>query len=144
MAVIGQMNRRIEIQRQSVSRDDYGSQVVSWQEVAKVWARVTQFQQGEDFENDADRIVAFRNARIRIRYRSDVDETMRLIYDDLPWDIKGIAEWGFRDQLELTCQTDVHRPEVGFTPIVDAGRVLWGASTLVTWGGDTDIIWRAI
>ena len=33
-----------------------------------------------------------------------------MVYDGFPWDIKGIAEIGFRRELDLICQTDVHRP----------------------------------
>ena len=49
-----------------------------------------------------------------------------MVYDGFPWDIKGIAEIGFRRELDLICQTDVHRPGVNFTPVVDMGRVLLG------------------
>ena len=69
---------------------------------------------------------------------------MRLVFDELAWDIQGIQAWGRKDLLELFCLTDVDRPPVTFTPITDQGRILWGANTLVTWGGNTDIIWRGI
>ena len=138
------MDRIVELQERSVTRDPFGSQVVSWSEIEKVWAHVNQTGTSEDFENDADRDVALRNATIRVRWRDDVQETGRVVYDGLPWDIKGIAEIGYRRELELHCQTDVHHPMTAFTPVVDQGRVLWGADTLVTWGGDTDIIWRGI
>ena len=81
--------------------------------------------------------VAIRNSTIRIPWRDDVQETSRVVYDGLPWDIKGIVKIGFRRELELICQTDVHRPGVTFTPVTDAGRILWGARTLVTWGSAT-------
>ena len=115
-----------------------------WSEIEKVWANVNQTGTSEDFENNSDRAVALRNAKIRIIWRDDVEETSRVVYDGFPWDIKGIAEIGYRRELDLICQTDVHRPGVNFTPVVDMGRVLWGANTLVTWAGDTDIIWRGI
>ena len=138
------LDRIVELQERRVTRDDFGSEVVSWSEIDKVWANVKQTGTSEDFENDANRAVALRNATIRIRWRGDVQETSRVVYDGFPWDIKGIAELGYRRELELICQTDVHRPEVAFTPVVDQGRILWGRRTLVTWGGDTDIIWRGI
>ena len=146
MAVIGQMKRRVEIQRKSVSRDDFGTETVSWRKVAAVWARVIQTGVSEDFQNDADREIALRNARIRIRFRTDVDETMRVVYDDLPWDIEGISEWGFKDQLELTVKTDVHNQPVTFTPLDPTllRRITWGDDTLVTWGDGTIVNWRGI
>ena len=138
------LDRIVELQERRVTRDNFGSEVVSWSEIEKVWANVKQTGTSEDFENDANRAVALRNATFRIRWRQDVEETYRVVYDGFPWDIKGIAELGRRQELLLICQTDVHRPMVPFTPIVDQGRVLWGANTLVTWAGDTDIIWRGI
>ena len=59
---------------------------------------------------------------------------MRLVFDELAWDIQGIQAWGRKDLLELFCVTDVDRPPVTFTPITDQGRILWGANTLITWG----------
>ena len=137
-------DRIVELQARRVTRDALGGEVEAWAEIDKVWANVDQTGVSEDFENDANRDVALRNSTIRISWRDDVQETSRVVYDGFPWDIKGIAELGYRRELELICQTDVHRPMVPFTPIVDQGRVLWGANTLVTWGGDTDIIWRGI
>ena len=138
------LDRIVELQERRVTRDNFGSEVVSWSEIEKVWANVKQTGTSEDFENNADRDVALRNATIRIRWRSDLQETSRVVYDGFPWDIKGIAEVGRRRELELLCQTDVHHPMVAFTPVVDRGRVLWGGNTLVTWGDATDIIWRGI
>ncbi len=138
------LDRIVELQERRVTRDAFGSEVVSWAEVDKVWAYVNQTGTSEDFENESNRNVALRNSTIRIRWRADVQETSRVVYDGLPWDIKGIRELGYRRELELICQTDVSRPGVAFTPVVDAGRVLWGANTLVTWAGDTDIFWRGI
>ena len=138
------LDRIVEIQSRRITRDAFGSEVVSWSETDKVWANVNQTGASEDFENNADRDVALRNSTFRIRWRDDVEETSRVVYDGFLWGINGIAEVGYRRELELSCQTDVHHEEIAFTPVVDAGRILWGANTLVTWGGDTEIIWRGI
>ena len=138
------LDRIVELQARRVTRDSFGSEIERWSEIDKVWANVNQTGTSERFENESNRNVALRNSTIRIRWRDDVQETSRVVYDALPWDIKGIAQIGHRRELELFCQTDVGRPGVNFTPVVDQGRVLWGADTLVTWAGDTDIIWRGI
>ena len=134
------LDRIVELQSRTVTRDSYGGEIVSWSEIDKVWANVNQTGVSENFENESNRDIALRNSTIRIRWRDDVRESGRVVYDGFPWDIKGIAELGYRRELELFCQTDVHRPETAFTPVTDAGRILWGANTLVTWGGDTEII----
>ena len=138
------LDRIVELQSLRETRDRFGGVVESWREIEKVWASVRQTGTSENFQNDADRAIALRNATMRIRWREDVQETGRVVYDGLPWDIKGIAEVGFRRELDLICQTDVDRGPVAFTVEVDQGRVLLGGNTLVTWAGDTDIIWRGI
>ncbi len=85
------LDRIVELQERRVTRDAFGSEVVSWAEVDKVWAYVNQTGTSEDFENESNRNVALRNSTIRIRWRADVQETSRVVYDGLPWDIKGIA-----------------------------------------------------
>ena len=138
------LDRIVELQARRVTRDSFGSEIEGWSEIDKVWANVDQTGVSENFENESNRAVALRNSTIRIRWRDDVQETSRVVYDGLAWDIKGIGEVGYRRELELFCQTDVHRPGVTFTPVTDAGRILWGARTLVTWGSGTDLIWRGI
>ena len=76
--------------------------------MGEVWANVNQTGVSEKFNNDANRTVARRNATMRIRWRDDVAETSRVIYDGLAWDIEGIARLGRRRELELFCQTDVN------------------------------------
>ena len=84
-----------------------------------MWANVNQTGVSEDFENDANREQALRNARIRILWRPDITELHRLVYDGLAWAIKGIEEIGFRRELELVCQTDVDHSvqAIGFTAL---------------------------
>ena len=95
------LDRIIELQRLVLTRGDFGDAVESWSEIDKVWANVNQTGVSEDFENAADRDVALRNATIRIRWRDDLQESSRVIYDGFPWDIKGIGELGYRRELEL-------------------------------------------
>ena len=38
MAVIGRLDRRVEIQEQAITRDALGGESVDWVNVAKVWA----------------------------------------------------------------------------------------------------------
>ena len=103
----GRLDRIIEIQRRAVTRDSFGGEIVTWAEVDTVWAHVNQTGADEAFENEANRERATRDARMTIHYRDDIDETMRVIYDERTWDIRGIAEIGFKDKLELLTQADI-------------------------------------
>ena len=62
-------NRIVQLQRRTVSRDNFGSEIEEWSEVAKVWASVNQTGTSENFENDANRAIALRNSTIRIHWR---------------------------------------------------------------------------
>ena len=102
------LNRIILLQSRVKTRDAFGSEIEGFVDLAKVWANVNQTGTSEKFNNDAKRTVALRNATMRIRWRDDVSETSRVVYDGLAWDIEGIARLGRRRELELFCQTDVN------------------------------------
>ena len=110
MAVIGKLNRVITLQQKSITRDAYGAEEERWADLRtrpRVWANVMQTGASQDYRSGSDREQNTRNARFRIRYRDDVTEAMRVSYDGVYWDIEGIAEWGYRDTLELQCRADV-------------------------------------
>ena len=138
------LDRIVELQERRVTRDSSGGEIESWAEIGKAWANVKPDGVSEDFDNNANRAIALRKAIIRMRWRADVEEASRVVFDGFAWDIQGISELGYRRELALYCQTDATRPVVPFTPVVDAGRILWGRRTLITWGGGTDITWRGI
>ena len=140
------LDRIVEFSRTPVTRDAFGSEVVSWSEIDKVWANVK--QTGARLRTS--RTTQTATWRSAIRPSASVGGTT---FRRPPvWST--MASCGtleayargrpYRRELELYCQTDVHHEEIAFTPVVDAGRILWGANTLVTWGGDTEIIWRGI
>ena len=112
-------DRIVDIQQRVVSKDALGGESVFWDKLVTVWANVDQTGVSEDFENDANRVQALRNAKFRILWRNDITELHRIVYDGLAWSIEGIGEIGYRRELELFCQTDVDRSAqaIGFTAI---------------------------
>ena len=114
----GRLDRIIEIQRRTVTRDSFGGEIETWVKLDTVWAHVNQTGADEAFRNESNREQATRDARMTIHWRDDLDETMRVIYDERAWDIRGIAEIGFRRKLELLTQADIGGvlyPFTGFT-----------------------------
>ena len=103
------MRRIVTLQRQQVTRDSYGGQITAWGDVEDLWAHVNVTGVSESFENNAKRDIPLRNAQITIRWRDDVSEIDRIVYDGLAWDIEGIEEIGCRVGLTLHVQTDVSR-----------------------------------
>ena len=63
------LDRIVELQALRTTRDRFGGEVVSWAQIEKVWAFVKQTGVSENFQNDADRNIALRNATIRVRWR---------------------------------------------------------------------------
>lgn len=96
----GRLARRITLLRQTETQGPDGAPIRTWSEVAKVWAELVPVGGRERLQ--APQTIAERTARIRIRWRSDVDEQMRIRHDGRLWEIQGIAEIGRREGLELT------------------------------------------
>ena len=105
---MGKLNRIVELQRRSVTRDFLGGETVTWSKLETVWAQLKITGTSEDFENDANRVVAARHAEVTVLWRADISERDRVVYQGLAWDIEGIEQIGFRRETKLHCRTDVH------------------------------------
>ena len=117
------LNRIVSIEKPTIARDNFGSELRKWIELAEVWANVRPAGAEERFRQDSNKEQALRRAKMRIRWRDDVYEVYRVIYDGLIWDIEGIEEIGFRRELELSISADVSRAvnqEVDIEPAIDA------------------------
>ena len=96
--ISARMDRQITIQQQTVTYDDYGEPQTSWFDLATVWAEVRQQSARETWQ--AGKVVETEMA-FKIRYRNGVNETCRVVYDGINYDITGVREIGRRDGLEV-------------------------------------------
>lgn len=72
----GSLDRRVTIESKTVTRDDYGAEVVSWSTFAEVWAEVRDVNATERV---ADQIRTLtRLTMIKTRYVSGVTSDMRI------------------------------------------------------------------
>jgi len=102
----GKLDRRITFQSLTRNRDTYGAEVASWANIAiapTVWANVMELKGKEKFE--AAQITSFADLRIRIRFRSDLNERLRISYQSRFYDIHSITEMGRKDGLEILAQS---------------------------------------
>ena len=110
----GRLDRRITVQRKSIAHSDSGQEVVTWQDVAEVWAEKVENRGEERFA--AQQLVGHAIKTFRIRWSSVVDEITtehRLTFDGREYDITDVREIGRRDGLEL----DAFAPsEIAVTP----------------------------
>ena len=72
------LRNKITIQKQQTIRDDTGGYSITWVDIAKVWANVNESRGVEFIENN--QVKAESTAKITIRYRNDINETMRILY----------------------------------------------------------------
>ena len=89
---LGDLRRRITIESQTLSTDANGQEIVTWGDLASVWARMTFENGGESVE--ADQRVAQRIVKFTIRFRDDVDATCRILYDSKYYFITGVERLG--------------------------------------------------
>ncbi|MBS7668864.1 phage head closure protein [Croceicoccus gelatinilyticus] len=100
------LKERVTIKERVGTQDPtFGTWTYSWEELATVWAEVQDVLPSRS-ERVADGItIANRPARIRMRYREDVDSTMRFEVNGRTLHIiAGPAELGFRQGVEFVAE----------------------------------------
>lgn len=98
----GQLDRQITIQSATEAQATDGFPAKTWANIATdptVWAQVVPLRGRERF--DAQQINAEVDTLFRTRWRSDLTEQMRIVYDSTPYDITALTEMGRRDGLEI-------------------------------------------
>ena len=94
---MGRLNRVIEIEHFTSSRDSFGGVIESWVTLAKVWAEKLDPRPSEKFSASGARTVdtSLKQFRFHQREDLDIDETMRVIDDyGIQWGIVGITKNG--------------------------------------------------
>lgn len=98
----GQLNRLISLQRKVEAKDDDGDLVKSWSEFAKPWARKVDLA-GRELEA-AMSISQEISVRFLVRYRTDVEQGMRIALDgEFYHVIAALDRRGDRDELQIYC-----------------------------------------
>ena len=100
----GALDRRVTIESKTVTRDDFGAEVIAWATFAEVWAEVRDISSVEKVINEA-RTMA-RLTMIRTRYVSGVtsDMRIRLNTDGRVLQITSMAEIGRRLGWSFLCE----------------------------------------
>jgi SPP1 family predicted phage head-tail adaptor len=103
----GALDQRVRLQQRSSAVDVLGQSVETWTDVATVWAQAQPLRGREFFAAGAMQSEA--TVRFRIRWRSDVDATYRVVWRDVPHAIVAppMDVDGRRDVLELMCAAGI-------------------------------------
>lgn len=107
----GVLDRRLVIEQPVTTRaSDTGAEVITWQTLATVWAELVESEAGQSATTgeDASVVTAARHSRVRMRYRSDVNESMRFRVGGRVLQILGMAEIGRREGLKFSCKAWSH------------------------------------
>lgn len=99
----GKLNRLVRIEAPVATQDEFGQPLLTWSPVATVWADVR--HQGGLESLRADKPVSTVRASVRIRRRTDVDASMRVVLGSAIYDIRAVLpdEEG-REYLDLVCE----------------------------------------
>lgn len=99
----GQLNRKITIQSFGTTRDPAGQEIKDWSPFATPWANIRFLNGVESVKADAE--VSVSKASIRIRYRQDITNAMRVVYNGITYQIKAVLpDEAKREHVDLVCE----------------------------------------
>lgn len=103
----GRLRERVTIQRQSVTRDDYGGEVIAWVNVKTVWASILPRSSAERFISGSAQELSKISHTVRVRYRSGITPKMRLAWGSRVLYVETITDPdGRRRELVLMCEEE--------------------------------------
>jgi SPP1 family predicted phage head-tail adaptor len=103
MISIGDLRHRITLQKRIDTTDADGFTTQQWQDVATVWAAVENLHGREYWEAAA--VQAENTVKFTIRYRADVDTSMRIKFRDKYYNIVAIDNIKYRNEyIEIKAQ----------------------------------------
>ena len=101
--IVGAMRHRVSIRQYSSARDAAGGETLTWSELAEVWAAIEwKITSGE--EEQAQRVTAGTDVIFTIRYRSDVNEKMKILWNSKLWNIRSLLPDNHLDYLEIEAE----------------------------------------
>jgi SPP1 family predicted phage head-tail adaptor len=99
----GDLDRRVTIQRATVTKNTIGEDAQTWATLTTVWTNVMPIRDAERAENGL--INAERASRFQIRWShrvADVNPKDRLVFDGSTYEIWGVKELGRRVGIEIS------------------------------------------
>jgi head-tail adaptor len=104
----GKLTKRVRIEAPDLIDNARGGRKPNpdnggWREIKTVWAEIIALRGEEATRNSVERSVQL--WKVTIRMRPDVSTVCRLVWKDLPMDIKSAAPNEDGDGLVMTCET---------------------------------------
>ncbi|WP_022699300.1 phage head closure protein [Euryhalocaulis caribicus] len=95
----GEYDQRVEIQSATETRGDRGGPEKSWALHAKAWARVMTGTARDFVEGGRD--LEERRISLILRYRSDLDNDMRVVWEGVAYRITGLTPYRSKNELQI-------------------------------------------
>lgn len=86
---IGARDRRITIEQEVITINSTNEEVKTWALFVAVWAKVSEDKGSESYK--AEQVTASRNTVFDIRYRTGLNERMRISYEQRYYNITSIT-----------------------------------------------------
>ncbi|MCP3022300.1 phage head closure protein [Cupriavidus basilensis] len=104
----GKLNRRVHILHAQKQRAPGGQEVKTWVPLAKVWASIRHKGGLETIRAEAEASIV--QASIRVRYREDIDATMRVQHGARVYEIRAVLPDELRrEYVDLVCEVGASR-----------------------------------
>ena len=85
---VGKMRHRIEIQVYSDIENEVGEMTKDWSTYINLWAEKKQLRVSNTYEGNKEGIEY--TYRFKVRYRGDLNESMRIVHKGVIYDLKHI------------------------------------------------------
>lgn len=99
----GQLNSYVAIQQLTTGQDEIGQPTTAWTTLASVWADIRYLQGLETIKGGAETSIV--KTSIRIRRRTDITASMRVVYGSTTFQIKSVLpDEQNRVHVDLVCE----------------------------------------
>lgn len=102
---IGPLRHRVTIQQPVATQNDFGEEIITWSALGSAWAAVLPASGRESYVSAGEQQLAVITHRVQIRYRTDLDPKMRIVWEDRNLDIESVQDpTGKRAYLMVLCR----------------------------------------
>lgn len=103
----GELNQRITFQQRDPAINELREQSKGWVDYADAWAKVLPLRVRDRFS--ADQNHAEIDTVFRVRWRKDITNLMRIVWNDQPYDIQGFPKnvKGQNEFIDIECTSGV-------------------------------------
>lgn len=99
----GRLARKILIQTFTETTNSFGESIKSWNSLYNPWAQVQYSSGSESYVDNIE--VEGQTLRFIIRYRPGITTKMRVVFDEVNYDIESIEEPKRKEMLQLNCRS---------------------------------------